>query len=65
MRLWPNNNKKPLEYKARRGAYMTKLLGMLKERIANGTDKPCITGNILKDPEAKLNDGMWARLTFL
>lgn len=44
---------------------MTKLLGMLKERIANGTDKPCITGNILKDPEAKLNDGMWARLTFL
>ena len=30
---------------------------MLKERIANGTDKPCITGNVLKDPEAKLNEG--------
>lgn len=30
---------------------------MLKERINNGTDKPCITGNVLKDPEAKLNDG--------
>ena len=30
---------------------------MLKERIADGTDKPCITGNVLKDPEAKLNDG--------
>lgn len=29
---------------------------MLKKRIAEGTDKPCITGNILKDPEAKLND---------
>ena len=29
---------------------------MLKDRMAKGTDKPCITGNILKDPEAKLND---------
>lgn len=56
MRLWPSNNKKPLEYKKRRGEYMSKLLGELKQRIADGTDKPCITGNILKDPEAKLND---------
>ncbi|KAK4507690.1 hypothetical protein PRZ48_001425 [Zasmidium cellare] len=56
MRLWPGNNDKPLEYKKRRGAYMNRLLGMLKERIANGTDKPCISGNVLKDPEAKLND---------
>ncbi|GAB7350960.1 hypothetical protein MBLNU459_g1462t2 [Dothideomycetes sp. NU459] len=31
-------------------------INMLKERIANGTDKPCITGNILKDPDTKLND---------
>lgn len=58
MRLWPSNNTKPLEYKSRRGNYMKKLLDGLKERIANGTDKPCITGNILRDPEAKLNDGM-------
>lgn len=57
LRLWPSTNTKPLEYKKRRGAYMTKLLQMLKDRIAEGTDKPCITGNILKDPEAKLNDG--------
>lgn len=56
MRLWPSNNKKPLEYKTRRKVYLTKLLDMLKEKIANGTDKPCITGNIIKDPEAKLND---------
>ncbi|KAF1356840.1 putative P450 monooxygenase [Delphinella strobiligena] len=56
LRLWPSGNTKPLEYKERRGAYMSKLLGMLKENIKNGTDKPCITGNILKDPEAKLND---------
>jgi phenylacetate 2-hydroxylase len=36
---------------------------MLKERIANGTDKPCITGNVLKDPEAKLNHGMYKSLS--
>ena len=29
---------------------------MLKERISSGTDRPCITGNILKDPDAKLNE---------
>lgn len=29
---------------------------MLKQRIADGTDRPCITGNIIKDPEAKLNE---------
>jgi phenylacetate 2-hydroxylase len=34
---------------------MKTLLDMLKEKIASGTDTPCITGNILKDPEAKLN----------
>lgn len=56
MRLLPGGNEKPLEYKKRRGAYMNRLLSMLKERIANGTDKPCISGNVLKDPEAKLND---------
>ena len=36
---------------------MDRLLKGLKERIELGTDKPCITGNILKDPEAKLNEG--------
>lgn len=49
-------NKDAAEYRQRRDAYLSKFLDMLKERIANGTDKPCITGNILKDPEAKLND---------
>lgn len=39
MRLWPSSSTKPLEYKKRRGAYMSKLLAMLKEKIANGTDK--------------------------
>jgi phenylacetate 2-hydroxylase len=51
-----NQNKEAGEYRARRDKYLQTFLDMLKERIANGTDKPCITGNILKDPEAKLNE---------
>jgi len=57
MRLWPSSSAAPKEFRARRDRYMTTLLGMLKDKIDKGTDKPCITGNILKDPEAKLNDG--------
>ncbi|KAH7054639.1 cytochrome P450 phenylacetate 2-hydroxylase [Macrophomina phaseolina] len=57
MRILPNKtNRGAEEYRKRRDVYMTKLLDMLKENIKNGTDKPCITGNILKDPEAKLNE---------
>jgi phenylacetate 2-hydroxylase len=37
--------------------YMDRLLATLQEKIAKGTDKPCITGNIIKDPEAKLSKG--------
>jgi phenylacetate 2-hydroxylase len=57
MRLIPGRRTSPIEFKERRGKYMKLLLDMLKERIDKGTDKPCITGNILKDPEAKLNAG--------
>ena len=57
LRIFKKTNKEAQEFRARRDRYMTYLLGILKDRIANGTDKPCITGNILKDPEAKLNDG--------
>lgn len=56
LRWLPGSTKSPIEFKDRRTKYMKHLLDMLKERMANGTDKPCITGNILKDPEAKLND---------
>lgn len=63
MRIWPSKtNRGAEEYRKRRDVYMTKLLDMLKENIRNGTDKPCITGNILKDPEAKLNEGTSAPL---
>ncbi|OCK82643.1 cytochrome P450 [Lepidopterella palustris CBS 459.81] len=56
LRLWPTRDSEAVQYRARRDVYLTKLLGMLKEQIANGTDKPCITGNVLKDPEAKLSE---------
>ena len=46
----------------RRTKYMNTLLNMLKDKIAKGEDKPCITGNILKDPEAKLNNSKSALL---
>ncbi|KAJ9668555.1 hypothetical protein H2201_001197 [Coniosporium apollinis] len=56
LRLLPTLSKEPQEYRHRRDVYLTKLLEMLKQRIAEGTDKPCITGNVLKDPEAKLSE---------
>lgn len=57
LRLKPGGNAKALDYKKRRATYMYKLIDMLKKRIEDGTDVPCITGNVLKDPEAKLNAG--------
>ena len=56
MRIWPSNSTKAVEYKERRNAYIARLLKTTKERIANGTDNSCIVGNILKDPQAKLDD---------
>lgn len=58
LRVFAKTNNEAQEFRARRDKYMTFLLDMLKDRISKGADKPCITGNILKDPEAKLNDGM-------
>ena len=57
LRLWGAQNSGAQEYRARRDKYLTTMLEDLKQRIADGTDKPCITGNILKDPDAKLNLG--------
>ncbi|KAF2691001.1 cytochrome P450 phenylacetate hydroxylase-like protein [Lentithecium fluviatile CBS 122367] len=56
LRLWSTQNKEAISFRERRDVYLDKLLRILKEKIAKGTDKPCITGNILKDPEAKLNE---------
>ncbi|KAK6076315.1 phenylacetate 2-hydroxylase [Seiridium cupressi] len=56
LRLWGKQNAGAEEYRVRRDRYLTNLLKDLQQRIADGTDKPCITGNIIKDPEAKLNE---------
>ena len=57
LRLWSKQNASAQEYRVRRDKYLTNMLDHLKGEIEKGTDKPCITGNILKDPEAKLNLG--------
>ena len=57
LRLFAKQNRDAAEYRARRDKYMGMLLETLRAKIKAGTDKPCITGNILKDPEAKLNEG--------
>lgn len=49
-----------VEYRGRRDKYLTFLLSKLKRQIKEGSDKPCITGNILKDPEAKLNESKYS-----
>jgi len=51
------------DFRARRDTYMDTLLSQLKQEIKQGTDISCITGNILKDPEAKLNEGMSVSIT--
>ncbi|KAK6832259.1 Phenylacetate 2-hydroxylase [Aspergillus parasiticus] len=56
LRIIPKMNREAEEFRVRRDKYLTYLLDILKDRIAKGTDTPCITGNILKDPEAKLNE---------
>ena len=56
LRLFPARSNEANHYRLRRERYLGKLLDDLKKNIANGVDKPCITGNILKDPTAKLND---------
>lgn len=57
LRLWGAQNPRAKEFRDRRDKYLSDMLADLKDRIAKGTDKPCITGNILKDPDAKLNEG--------
>jgi phenylacetate 2-hydroxylase len=57
LRVLGRTNKEAEDARKRRDKYLELLLNRLKEEIRNKTDKPCITGNILKDPEAKLNHG--------
>ncbi|KAI9670667.1 MAG: hypothetical protein M1831_005887 [Alyxoria varia] len=53
LRLWPRRNREAQRIRQRRDVYMSGLLEELRYRIRNGTDVPCIAGNVLKDPDAR------------
>jgi len=56
LRYLPAGKKQALADQARkrRDVYMSKLLDTLRDQIASGNDRSCITGTILKDPAHKL-----------
>ncbi len=56
LRLWPGIKENAVRFRARRDEYILHFFDLLKQRIAAGTDNPCIAGNVLKDPEAKLEE---------
>jgi phenylacetate 2-hydroxylase len=56
LRLLPGSSSDATSWRDRRDKYLTFLLNKLNKQIEEGTDRPCITGNIIKDPEAKLNE---------
>lgn len=57
LRILAKGNDIAADLRVRRDKYLEFLLKRLKDHIAQGTDKPCITGNIMKDPEYKLDHG--------
>ena len=56
LRLLPGYKKNAVKWRARRDEYILSFYEQLKARIDAGTDNPCIAGNVMKDPEAKLNE---------
>lgn len=56
LRLLPSYKKNAIDFRARRDRYILSFYEQLKARMAAGTDNPCIAGNVIKDPEAKLNE---------
>ena len=50
LRMFSRRNNQASDLRLRRDKYLEFLLHELKHRIAMGTDKPCITGSIIKDP---------------
>lgn len=63
LRIFPKRNGEAANLRVRRDKYLEFMFRRLKDRIAMGTDRPCITGNILKDPDYKLNHGETANVT--
>jgi len=62
LRLLPSSNTEAIQYRERRDKYFNYLLNKLKKQIDEGTDNPCITGNIIKDPDAKLNESKFIEI---
>lgn len=58
LRLWPGYRSHAERLRERRDEYLMEFHDELLRRIDAGTDMPCITGTVVKDPEAKLNPGM-------
>jgi phenylacetate 2-hydroxylase len=56
LRLFPTKSNDANSYRIRRDRYLQDFLDGLKQDIANGTDRPCIIGSVLKDPATKLNE---------
>lgn len=56
LRLLPGYKANAINYRVRRDKYVLDFFDQLKERIVKGTDNPCIAGNVLKDPDAKLSE---------
>jgi phenylacetate 2-hydroxylase len=57
LRIFSGKTKAASNLRHRRDVYLEYLLQKLKDRIAMGTHVPCITGNILQDPDCKLTHG--------
>lgn len=57
LRIFSRRNNHASDLRQRRDNYLEFLLQKLKDRMATGTDKPCITGKIIKDPAHKLTYG--------
>ncbi|PFH59211.1 hypothetical protein XA68_12670 [Ophiocordyceps unilateralis] len=55
LRLWGAQNPAAAEYRTRRDVYLSSLLDGLKRRIEEGSDRPCMAGNFLRDPDADLS----------
>ena len=62
MRLFPSYKKNAIEFRKRRDDYILHFYEELQQRIAAGTDNPCIAGNVIKDPDAKLTESEFLRI---
>lgn len=56
LRLRPSIKANAIRFRSKRDDYILNFFDQLKTRIAEGTDNPCIAGNVLKDPDANLSE---------